>query len=291
VARLIHHSAPNFQVKPVQAAATRNRPVAPSSSNVCKPIRHTTQPRSVSTTKGSKARVGSSGTFNHLGPAVNKKPTKNSGIKPSDINKACAVLGFIIHTTCILLVLRASSMVVHHKAMVAIMTAPLKNARRCGAASNQLHRHVIFAGGNGFLGAMRMGRRTDGSVGLCSGLSSIASIQGTIVPPSNHNHHPLNWSARPAACPPSRRRWTTARTACTWVCATPPMRATSPGSTLFDEAAIANGIRYAHERGRKVFMALNTYPQAANPEPWRNDAMDRRWPTWAWTPSSWPTPA
>lgn len=37
----------------------------------------------------------------------------------------------------------------------------------------------------------------------------------------------------------------------------------------FDEAAIVSGIRYAHERGRKVFMALNTYPQASNPEPWR----------------------
>ncbi len=36
----------------------------------------------------------------------------------------------------------------------------------------------------------------------------------------------------------------------------------------FDEAAIAAGIRYAHERGCKVFMALNTYPQAANPGPW-----------------------
>ena len=37
----------------------------------------------------------------------------------------------------------------------------------------------------------------------------------------------------------------------------------------FDEAAIVSGIRYAHERGCKVFMALNTYPQASNPEPWR----------------------
>ncbi len=37
----------------------------------------------------------------------------------------------------------------------------------------------------------------------------------------------------------------------------------------FDEAAIVAGIRYAHERGCKVFMALNTYPQAANPGPWR----------------------
>ena len=35
----------------------------------------------------------------------------------------------------------------------------------------------------------------------------------------------------------------------------------------FDEAALARGIAYAHQRGRKVFMALNTYPQAANPGP------------------------
>ena len=42
----------------------------------------------------------------------------------------------------------------------------------------------------------------------------------------------------------------------------------------FDEAAIANGIAYAHARGCKVFMALNTYPQASNPQPWRS-AMDK----------------
>ncbi len=42
----------------------------------------------------------------------------------------------------------------------------------------------------------------------------------------------------------------------------------------FDEAAINAGIRYAHEHGRKVFVALNTYPQAASPEVWRS-AMDR----------------
>ena len=42
----------------------------------------------------------------------------------------------------------------------------------------------------------------------------------------------------------------------------------------FDAAAIAEGIRYAHSRGRKVFLALNTYPQ---PDVWREWqlAMDR----------------
>lgn len=42
----------------------------------------------------------------------------------------------------------------------------------------------------------------------------------------------------------------------------------------FDETAVNAGIRYAHERGRKVFVALNTYPQAAGPEVWRS-AVDR----------------
>jgi O2-independent ubiquinone biosynthesis protein UbiU len=38
----------------------------------------------------------------------------------------------------------------------------------------------------------------------------------------------------------------------------------------FDRTAIENGIRYAHERGTKVLMAINTYPQASNPAPWRS---------------------
>ena len=42
----------------------------------------------------------------------------------------------------------------------------------------------------------------------------------------------------------------------------------------FDDAAIATGIRYAHERGRKVLVALNTYPQAGGVELWRR-AVDR----------------
>jgi putative protease len=42
----------------------------------------------------------------------------------------------------------------------------------------------------------------------------------------------------------------------------------------FDDAAIASGIRYAHDRGCKVLLALNTYPQASNPQAWRQ-AIDR----------------
>ncbi|MDS1141223.1 peptidase U32 family protein [Pusillimonas sp. SM2304] len=42
----------------------------------------------------------------------------------------------------------------------------------------------------------------------------------------------------------------------------------------FDEAAINEGIRYAHQHGRKVFLALNTYSQPAGWQAWRA-AVDR----------------
>lgn len=38
----------------------------------------------------------------------------------------------------------------------------------------------------------------------------------------------------------------------------------------FDRAAIETGIRYTHERGAKVLVAINTYPQASQPERWRS---------------------
>jgi putative protease len=42
----------------------------------------------------------------------------------------------------------------------------------------------------------------------------------------------------------------------------------------FDDKAIEAGIRYAHEHGRKVFVALNTYPQASKATLWQS-AVDR----------------
>lgn len=42
----------------------------------------------------------------------------------------------------------------------------------------------------------------------------------------------------------------------------------------FDDAAIAEGIRYAHRKNCKVLVALNTYPQPAHWERWRS-AVDR----------------
>lgn len=37
----------------------------------------------------------------------------------------------------------------------------------------------------------------------------------------------------------------------------------------FDRADLADGVAYAHDHGRKVFVAINTLPRAGNPGPWR----------------------
>ncbi len=42
----------------------------------------------------------------------------------------------------------------------------------------------------------------------------------------------------------------------------------------FDPASMREGVRYAHQRGRKVLLALNTYPQAGNWSDW-TAAVDR----------------
>ncbi|MBS0352789.1 MAG: U32 family peptidase [Proteobacteria bacterium] len=42
----------------------------------------------------------------------------------------------------------------------------------------------------------------------------------------------------------------------------------------FDDKSMADGVRYAHDRGRKVLLALNTYPQTDNWSSWTR-AIDR----------------
>ncbi len=42
----------------------------------------------------------------------------------------------------------------------------------------------------------------------------------------------------------------------------------------FDEKGLAEGIRYAHDRGRQVLMAINTFPQAGRAAEWHS-AVDR----------------
>ena len=84
---------------------------------------------------------------------------------------------------------------------------------------------------------------------------------------------PLNWSARRQPARPEGRHRPRCRLRC-YLGLRDATNARNFAGLNFDEAAIASGIAYAHQRGRKVFMALNTYPQAANPGPWRS-AVDK----------------
>ena len=48
----------------------------------------------------------------------------------------------------------------------------------------------------------------------------------------------------------------------------------------FDLQGTGEAVRYAHARGKKVFLALNTYPQTANWQRWQeavDNAAKREW--------------
>lgn len=42
----------------------------------------------------------------------------------------------------------------------------------------------------------------------------------------------------------------------------------------FSRAELADGLNYAHGKGAKVFLAINTFPEAGNPAPWRRAVDD-----------------
>ncbi|MCW8835564.1 MAG: U32 family peptidase [Rhodospirillales bacterium] len=42
----------------------------------------------------------------------------------------------------------------------------------------------------------------------------------------------------------------------------------------FSRAELADGLAYAHDRNTQVFLAINTFPEAGNPDPWRKAVDD-----------------
>jgi hypothetical protein len=55
----------------------------------------------------------------------------------------------------------------------------------------------------------------------------------------------------------------------------------------FDEKRARQGIEYARTRGRKVFMAINTYPQPAGWKRWERAVDSRRNGCWRLSPPAW----
>ena len=91
-----------------------------------------------------RLRAETSWSPSHLGPAVNKKPAKNSGINPIVMTKAWAEEIGTAHGDSILSA-RVANMMPHHTEVSTSMIAARKNARRCGAASSQFG---LQGGGN-----------------------------------------------------------------------------------------------------------------------------------------------
>ncbi len=102
-------------------------------------------------------------------------------------------------------------------------------------------------------------------------MSSTPSIRPGVVP-----HHDL--SSFELVCPagslPALKSAVDEGADCVYLGFRDATNARNFAGLNFDATAIAQGIRYAHDRGRKVFLALNTYPQ---PDAWRlwQESVDR----------------
>ena len=82
-----------------------------------------------------------------FGPAVNRKPAKNSGMKPSTIAAPCVSDGGTAYTSPSAPVARSTCTSSHH-ALAAINThIARKNASRCGARNRLAHCHGPVTGG------------------------------------------------------------------------------------------------------------------------------------------------
>lgn len=78
----------------------------------------------------------------------------------------------------------------------------------------------------------------------------------------------------PAGSPPALKAAVDAGADCVYLGLRDATNARNFAGLNFDRASLESGIRYAHERGAKVLMAINTYAQPGDPAPWRA-AVDR----------------
>src|SRR3989344_5337989 len=85
-----------FRTRPQNCTVTRPRPTTATASppsatptHRCAPASHSNHPTACATRGVRSACTGKGSTPSHLGPAVNKKPEKNSGINPNAITVEC----------------------------------------------------------------------------------------------------------------------------------------------------------------------------------------------------------
>jgi len=142
-----------------QPSATAARPkphsAAPKAgSGPWTPSMNTPQPTSWASTGARSWRASTAGSSSHFGPAVNRKPAKNRGMKPKLITRPWATAGATVQASGRpwLCATRARH---HHSALKASIAAAAPKASRCGAASSRPRRQC-----SAFSGAGERGPRT-----------------------------------------------------------------------------------------------------------------------------------
>ncbi len=134
--RLRRTSSANSALMWLQPAATSAQPRAAITAPTWMPASVSAQPDSITSTGVSSRRAGWGGRSSHLGPAVNRKPAMNRGMKPCDISSPCAAAGATAQGIGQPRA-RAANTRAHHEAVSASISAAAKKPKRCGAASSQ----------------------------------------------------------------------------------------------------------------------------------------------------------
>ena len=80
----------NIHASPSQASAS---PARATPACRCAPASHSSQPPACRNRGHCRRGTGSGSTRSQLGPAVNRKPAKNSGMKPNTMAAACVSVG------------------------------------------------------------------------------------------------------------------------------------------------------------------------------------------------------
>ena len=134
-ARLCRTRRQNSAAVHARPSAATAAPASASAACSCAPASHTSHPSAWASKGASKLWAGKGATCSHLGPAVNMKPAKNSGMKPNTITAECTSEGASAGLRPSTPLLRSNCTSAHHRLAATSTTIARKNPSRCGASS------------------------------------------------------------------------------------------------------------------------------------------------------------
>ena len=123
---------PLTHIRPTVASA---KPKSAIRVSMCAPANHSHQPPACSSRGVSNWRTSGGATWSHLGPAVNMKPEKKSGMKPKLMTAPCARDGDMAYGRATAALTRSSCTSTHHRAELTSNSMASTKPSRCGARS------------------------------------------------------------------------------------------------------------------------------------------------------------